>query len=261
MKDILIKKTIILLFCFLPLKPAQALMVKHFFDTFVGPFNIAKVNFEYRLEKNTYAITSYIETDGTVGVLYRFIGKYATNGEFLNKRLITHDYFYQSQTRFSKRNKKIIYNEKGEPLQAIYNKDGRKKIKQLSQEKAAFYDLQSVFAFMVRQFFYTHSCNFKTTLFDGRKFFDVEFGNEGEEIVEKNKYSPFSGKAKKCSMYISKKKEDGDDTLWQTMSSAPIHFWIMNNTENNLPFIAKILVENTPFGDINAYTTRVEVKK
>lgn len=261
MKVILIKKALVILFALLPLESAQAVMTKHSFNAFAGPFNIAKVDFEYELGKDDYAITSNVETNGTVDVLYHFIGNYATKGIFNGSKLVTKDYFYQSQTRFSKRNKKIVYNENGEPLKAIYNKNGKEKTKKLTQRKADFSDLQSVFAFMVRKFYLTGDCASKTTLFDGRSFFDVEFRNAGEEYVEKTKYSPFNGKAKKCTMYINKKKEEGDDTLWQTMSSVPIYFWILKDAATNLPFIAKILVENTPLGDINAYTTKIEVKK
>ncbi len=261
MKDILIKKIFLLLFCLLPLKSAHALAAKHFFDAFIGPFNIAKVDFEYKIEKNDYAVISHIATNGTADVLYHFIANYATEGLLQKNKLVTQNYLYQSQSRFSKKSKKIIYNDKGEPLQAVYNINGREKIKQLRYKEADFSDLQSVFAFAVKQFYYSGKCDWETTLFDGKRFFGVKFSDIGEEKIEENEYSPFNGVAKKCLMYINRAPQEGNDTLWQTMSSVPIYFWILYDKNDNFPFIAKIMVENTPLGDINAYTTKIEVRK
>ena len=62
-------------------------------------------------------------------------------------------------------------------------------------------------------------------------------------------------------MYIDKLKEDGDDMLWQLTSDSPIYFWIMKDKNTQAPFIAKINVEDTPLGEMNVYTTNIEVTK
>ena len=40
----------------------------------------------------------------------------------------------------------------------------------------------------------------------------------------------------------------------------PIYFWVLKDEKTKAWFIAKILIENTPFGKLQAVTTKIEVK-
>ena len=61
-------------------------------------------------------------------------------------------------------------------------------------------------------------------------------------------------------MYIDKLEETGDDLLWQLTSDKPVYFWILKDEKTNKPFIARILIEDTPLGQLNVYTTSINVK-
>ena len=98
-------------------------------------------------------------------------------------------------------------------------------------------------------------------VFDGKRRFDTIFKDEGTEEISANEYSPYAGTAHKCSMYIDKLLNDGDDLLWELTSEKPIVFWILEDKESKLPFIARIEVEDTPLGRLLAYTQTIQTEK
>ena len=59
-------------------------------------------------------------------------------------------------------------------------------------------------------------------------------------------------------MYIDKLASQGDDLLWELTSERPIYFWILE--QQNKPFIARINIKETPLGELNVYTTNVNIK-
>lgn len=244
-------------------RPAAAVSVKHYFSAFVGPFNASVADFEYQLDGGRYAVYSNIYTHGVFDTLYPFAAKYATTGLVKPQGMQTETYSYQSQSRFSKRTKEVIYSSKGVPLQTISSKNGREKIKKIKNPGNIddTTDLQTVVAKIARQYNQTRSCNAEMRVFDGKRRFNVIFKDMGREKIEAGKDSPYQGEAEKCSMYIDRLQEDGDDILWKLTSESPVYFWIMEDPDSGAPFIARVNVENTPLGEMNVYTTKIEVKE
>ena len=62
-------------------------------------------------------------------------------------------------------------------------------------------------------------------------------------------------------MYIDKLGAKGDDLLWELTSDRPIYFWIMTDTQSGRPFIARIIVEDTPLGRLEVYTRKTGIKE
>lgn len=264
MKDILTKKNLYaLMFWLLSAQPVAAVSVKHYFDVSVGIFDAGTADFEYQLDKSEYAVYSNIYTGGMFNTLYPFAAHYATSGKINGEEMLTQTYSYRSQSRFSKRTKEVIYSSKGIPLQIISSKNGREKVKKVknTDDINGTTDLQSVVAAIVRQYNTSKTCNAVLQVFDGKRRFNAIFKDLGKDEVPATEISPYHGQAIKCSMYIDKLKEEGDDLLWKMTSESPVYFWIMQNDDAKAPFIARIKVENTPLGEMNVYTTKLEVKE
>ena len=242
---------------------ANAYSVSHKFTAFVGPFNAAKADFSYRLSPKNYAVDAVIRTNGTFDVLYPFEAQYATDGEFNKGIMETKNYHYKSKSRFNKRSKKMIYDDNGQPIFSISSKNGKEKKKNIlvTADNKNTTNLQSVLAALAKHYNENRTCNFKVRVFDGKKRFDVIFKDEGKDNIEKNDYSDFEGQAFKCSMYIDKLGAKGDDLLWQMTSDKPVYFWLLDDAKTKIAFIARIKIDETPLGEMNVYTTDVEVKK
>mgnify|MGYP000763921705 FL=1 len=194
--------------------------------------------------------------------LYPFKANYATTGKIVNGNFETTGYHYDSQSRFNKRTKELVYDDNGMPLYRISSKNDKTKKVEIEQnaDNRDTTDLQTVFAELARQYNNVKFCDSRMQVFDGKRRFDVIFRDEGKERLVANEYSPYGGDAAKCSMYIDKLGAKGDDLLWELSSDRPIYFWLLEDSEKHKPFIARISIDDTPLGRLNVYTNKVTVK-
>lgn len=251
----------LLVFCFV--KNAEAFRVVHDFDVFIGSFNASRTDFSYTLSSDGYEVRSDVRTHGIFDTLYPFEAIYSTTGIIKKKgELQTKNYKYSSKSRFNKRTKELVYDDKGNPIYRLTSKNDKQKktvIDQAKNEKGTT-DLQTVIAELVLQYNKMKFCDSRMEVFDGKRRYDVIFKDEGEETLSKNKYSPFEGKASKCSMYVDTLGVEGDDLLWKLSSDKPVYFWIMEN-ENKRPFIARMEIKDTPYGALKIYTRNVKIEE
>lgn len=260
----MLKKTIFLLTLLLFCRPSFAAGIKHDLIVHIGPFDASRTSFEYNHSPKNYLAKSEVLTFGVFDFLYPFKAEYLTSGKVLNNRnLQTEIYKYKSKTRTTRRSKEMIYNEKGLPIYRISSKNDKNKKVDIQQDpkNEGTTDLQTVFAQMAMQYNQLRFCDSRQEVFDGKRRFDVIFKDEGNEIITANEFSPFSGQAHKCSMYIDKLGSDGDDMLWQITSDRPIYFWILEDEKSKLPFIAKVDIESTPLGRLQVFTHKITVKE
>ena len=241
---------------------AGAAGVKHEFFVTVGPFDASKTEFTYMLSPSAYQIKSQIATNGFFDTVYPFKAEYHTAGAINGDKMTTVDYSYTSQSRFNTRSKQVFYNAKGEPQYQISSKNGKKKRKDFepSPTPADTFDLQTVLAKLTRQYNLLGFCDAQMAVYDGKRRFDVVFKDEGTEWLEPTEHSFYSGKAAKCSMQINKLLSDDDDSLWEFSANKPVWFWIAKDTTSGYPFIARISIDNTPLGELTAYTTKITIK-
>ncbi len=257
------KFCLISLFLLLFPAQAQAAAVQHNFTIFLGPFNAGKTRFTYTLHPREYSVRSKVKTAGIFNTLYPFTAEYATTGKIKGKDLETSSYKYKSQSRFNTRRKELIYDQNGNPVYRISAKNDKVKKVEIepSPDNKDTTDLQTVIAELALQYNKNKNCNARMQIFDGKRRFDTIFKDEGKEEITANEYSSFGGTAHKCSMYIDKLLNDGDDLLWELTSEKPIYFWILEDKESRLPFIARIEIEDTPLGKLQVFTQTIQTEK
>lgn len=240
----------------------QAAVVEHDFTAILGVFNASDTKFTYELTPQNYAIRSEVKTAGVFDTLYPFKAIYSTTGNIKKKDFETTSYKYTSQSRFTKRTKELVYNDKGEPIYRLSSKNDKAKKVDITPDinNKDTTDLQTVFAKLAKQYNELKFCDSRMEVFDGKRRFDVIFKDEGQDTLQKNEYSAFEGPAAKCSMYIDKLNSKDDDLMWELTSKHPVYFWIMEDKESKMPFIAHVLVEDTPLGRLDVYTKNITIK-
>lgn len=258
MKKIILPALLSLFVC----HSARAFTVDHDFTVILGVFNASETNFSYSLSPENYAVNSTVKTAGLFDSLYPFEASYATTGKIKKNGLETASYKYQSKSRFSKRSKELVYDKNGNPLYRISSKnDKSKKVKiEENPNNADTTDLQTVLAKLAKQYNELRFCDSRMEVFDGKRRFDVIFKDEGIEELPVNDYSDIHGKAAKCSLYIDKLNSKEDDLLWELTSERPIYFWLMEDKDKKVPFIARISINETPLGRLDAYAKNITVK-
>ena len=256
------KGLLILLFTIFNTYSVQALSVNHNFAVRLGVFDASQTQFTYTLDNKKYSVSSTIHTNGFFDSLYPFQAEYASQGEITNQGLKTQSYSYKSKSRFNTRRKKLIYNDKGEAIYRISAKNDKEKKVEIKQKASnhGTTDLQTVIAKLAHQYNQLNFCAARMEVFDGKKRYDVIFKDEGEDNLLPHELSPYYGKAAKCSMYIDKLGAKGDDLLWELTQDRPIYFWIMKDKQTNAPFIARIIIQNTPLGKLEVYTSKINIK-
>lgn len=254
--------TIILMILFAT--KANAYTAIHEFDVFIGKFNASRTNFAYNVTKNGYAVNSNVKTYGVFDTLYPFQALYSTAGKLMkDDKVQTMSYKYESKSRFTNRSKELVYDDKGEPQYIVSTKNDKEKTSDINRQVdiKGTTDLQTVLAKLILQYNKLRFCDARMEVFDGKRRFDVIFKDEGQDIIRANKYSALEGEAYKCSMFIDRLSNDGDDLLWQLSSNEPVYFWIMEEKETNYPFIARAEIKKTPYGKLQVYTRKINFEE
>ena len=259
------KKTVIYALFFSCLSfSVKAYNVTHDFTVVLGPFSASNALFNYNITPQSYEVKSSIETDGIFGSLYPFTAEYLTTGKIKKHIFTTTSYKSNSKSRFNTRNKEMFYDKNGKPTYRISSKNSlsNKKVEILPPpDNVHTTDLQTVLADMIVQYTQLKFCNARKHVFDGKKRFDIVFNDEGTEELEANEYSNYSGKAIKCSIYADNLGQDYDDLIFSLTPENPIYFWILEDKETKLPFIAKIENKSTPLGKLKVYTQNIHIKE
>ena len=244
------------------IKSASAFTVEHNFAVILGVFNASDTRFSYSLSSDSYAVNSEVKTAGLFDSLYPFKALYSTTGKIKKDEFETTSYKYQSQSRFNKRSKELIYDNNGIPLYRISSKNDKSKKVDIENNinNNDTTDLQTVFAKLAKQYNEVKFCDSRMEVFDGKRRFSVIFKDEGIEEISASEHSNIHGKAAKCSMYIDKLNSKEDDLLWELTSERPVYFWIMETSNKKIPFIAKISINETPLGKLDVYTKNITIK-
>lgn len=237
---------------------AQALQVTHHLDTTIGIFNACAETFTYKFYNDRdYDIKTSVYTKGTFGALYPFKSQYHSIGTFSGSNFKPQSYYQEAKSRFNNRTKEIFYQD-GVPQYRISTKnDERVKYEcKLNNKYQSSNDLLTTFAKLTHQIMQTGKCNFDGYSYNGKRYSRSTVKTIG---TEKLKTPYFSGKAIKCSY----KMEILDDASAKFIldGKKPVYFWVMRDEQTDAPFIARILVESTPLGQLESLTTKIEVKK
>lgn len=235
----------------------QALEVKHYMQTTIGLFDACEETFSYAFyQDKDYDIKTSVSTSGTFGVLYPFTATYHSVGTYDKSGFKPQDYYYETQTRFTHRSKEIVY-KNGEPQYRISVKNKRKRTDEIKTNPEYSYsgDLLSVFGELAQKIIKKGNCDLEQYSFNGKKYAKSTVKTLKKEKI---KTDYFAGKALEC-QYKQEILED-TDAGFLINQDEPIYFWVLKDEKTKAWFVAKILIENTPFGKLQAVTTNIEVK-
>lgn len=238
--------------------PAEALRVTQKMQTEIGIFDACEQTISYGFYGDKdYDFKTSIRTTGTFGTLYPFRAEYHSVGTYNKGRFMPQNYFQEAFSRFRHRTKEIVY-EKGIPQRRISTKNDKKRIDKIitDAQYGDHIDLLSTFAMLAEQFIREDSCNFEHYSFNGKRYTVSKVKDLGKERI---KTPLFTGRARKCEYYIELTEDATASFLLD--ESAPIYFWVAKDPKTKAPFIARVKVDDTPFGELEAVTTELEVKK
>lgn len=240
------------------LKPAQALQIKHFMKTSIGPFDACEQTLIYGFFNNKdYDVKTTISTAGVFGTLYPFSGMYHAVGTYHKDTFKPQDYFTKTKSFTHKRTKELFY-ENGVPQYRVSTKNEktRRDAVILDEKYGQSADLLSVFGMLIEQINRTGNCDFERYSFNGKRYGLSKVKTLGKEKI---KTDFFAGKALKCQYYLE--NADGGDAGFMLSKDEPVYFWALKDSKTGAYFLAQVVVESTPFGKLESITTNIEVTK
>jgi hypothetical protein len=118
---------------------------------------------------------------------------------------------------------------------------------------------------MMTSFAYDKGCAQSLPIFDGHRRFDVTLKDAGEEMLEGESYSIFTGMAMKCHvdlhMRAGSRKDREGSRFWEDMKNKgtrpPIHIYLAKVKED-LPILPVRAETETFFGTVMVHLTAVE---
>lgn len=237
---------------------AEALELAQHLKTNIGVFDACELDLSYAFTDGTdYDIKTEVKTAGAFGALYPFKASYRAYGKYGKNGFKPQNYYYETQSRFNLRTKEITY-KNGVPQKRINFRGGKKTIRDIvtDPEYGSSADLLSVFAMLAEQIIRTGDCNFESYSFNGKKY---SLSKVKKISSEKIQTEFFKGNADKCS--YSLEIVDDPEAGFLINKDTPVYMWIMRDKLTNAPFIAKIEVPDTPFGEMRSVAVSVKVKK
>jgi hypothetical protein len=241
----------------LPL-PLHAAEVTHYIASSVAFLDAAEETFTYKFYNNRdYDVKTTVTTTNSFGALYPFKATYHAVGTYDKNGFKPQSYFQTAKSRFHNRSKEIVYAD-GVPQYRISIKDDYKRRDEttINSQYTSSNDLLTTFAALTEQVIRKDNCDFEQYSFNGKRYSRSKIKTIGKEKI-KTPY--FKGKALKCQ--YSLEVLDDAEAGFMLKKDEPIYLWILRDKQTDLPFIARILVESTPFGELEALTTKIEVKK
>ena len=242
---------------FIPL-PVNAAEVTHYISSSIAFLDAAEETFTYKFYNNRdYDVKTTVKTTNSFGALYPFKATYHAVGTYNKDVFKPQSYFQSAKSRFHSRSKEIVY-ANGVPQYRISIKDDNKRQDPtpIDSQYASSNDLLTTFATLTEQIMRKNNCDFEQYSFNGKRYSLSKIKTVGKEKI-KTPY--FKGKALKCQYYLE--ILDDAEAGFMLKKDEPVYIWILRDKQTDLPFIARILIESTPFGELEALTTKIEVKK
>lgn len=253
------RRVIAFLYVFFALtQPAYAVRVKQYMKTTIGVFDACEQTLTYSFFKNhDYDIKTTLTTTSTFGALYPFKGMYHAVGTYDKNVFVPQDYFQEAQSRFHHRTKELIY-ENGIPTYRVSTKDKKKRRDAvvLNEKYGRALDFLSTLGVILEQINRKGNCDFKGYSFGGKHYSLSTVKTVGKEKI---KTDYFEGKALKCKYNLE--NVDEEDAGFLLSSGEPVYIWLLRDKQTDAYYVTRILVESTPFGQLESLTTKIEVTK
>lgn len=240
------------------IQPAHAVRVKQYMKTTIGLFDACEQTLTYSFFKDhDYDVKTTLTTTGTFGALYPFNGLYHAVGTYDKNLFVPQDYFQEAKSRFHHRTKELIF-ENGVPKYRVSTKDEKKRRDEvvLNEEYGQSLDFLSTLGVILEQINRKGNCDFKGYSFSGKHYSLSNVKTAGKEKI---KTDYFEGKALKCKYNLE--NVDEDEAGFLLSNGEPVYIWLLKDKKSDAYYVARIVVESTPFGKLESLTTKIEVTK
>jgi len=174
------------------------------YDVYAGGFKALNASLEMDLTKKAYDIGLDAKTQGFIGSMFPWNASYSTSGHSEKGVLIPTVSTSRSAWKDSVKTTEMSYSPKGELLKTTTQAGDKTTVdrdinKNLSSDAV---DVLTGTLLIMQNAKNTQKCEGSFPVFDGKRRFNITLKDDGHEVLEKSKYSSFSGEALRCTLKV-----------------------------------------------------------
>jgi Protein of unknown function (DUF3108) len=239
-----------------PSVPGQSLHASY--ETYAAGLHVAEVDSGFSFGPWNYQMDLGYHTTGMVGLFFRGHQFDRVTGSWHDRRAAPSEFVGQGTWRGVDRLAVIEYRQ-GKPVISQLlppNADEREPVPDALQEHSI--DTLSALAELIHVVAETGRCETTVRTYDGRRAVEIVAHTAGEEMLEKNNRSSFSGKTLRCDFsgrMLAGFKFDDD----RARDSKPMHgsAWLAAVVAGEPPLPVRMAFETRWFGDAIMYLTKI----
>ncbi len=169
------------------------------YNVYAGGMRALQASLDLDMAQNDYRIGLDAKTQGLIGRLFPWEGRFTTRGSKNNMNMVPDEYYAVSVWKREERQTRMEF-ENG-MMTARHRIDNGQKVTDDDFEEGMAKDALDMLTATVKLLQESdgnENCAGSVPVFDGRRRFNLHFRDAGTGIIHKNRYSIFHGAAVKC---------------------------------------------------------------
>lgn len=242
-------------------EPAQHIETQY--TLYAGGINAVDAQIAIDLTDDVYHVSSLSKTRGMIGFFYPLNATYDSKGTRLSHtdspQLFPEHYISRKKVRSRKKEKEILYTDKGIATSKISRKNGKEVSRILPERELSDGALgyQEILLQMMLSLQKSGTCGEQLSLFDGKRRFEITVQDMGMDSLPKMEKSVFSGDAHLCRLSLAPESEKPKSNwFWHAPDKGeenPIFLWFDTLKEGYPPALVHGTVGSRTRGTLFIY--------
>jgi hypothetical protein len=231
---------------------------------YLGGLHVMDSSTEYTRSGPIYSIAMQAGTKGLAEVLIPWDADLNSTGRMKDENVLPQKSVIT--TRWKKKPESVEFSYvDGRDIKAVFTPDKKEMHEAVPEDmKKDSIDPLTGIVQLMANFAYGKGCAQTVPIYDGHRRFDVEMREKGQQNLNGEDYSIFSGTAEKCqidfAMKAGSRKDREGSKFWEGKdgNNRPPVYVYLANVRNDLPALPVRAETDTPFGAVMIHLTAVE---
>ena len=172
------------------------------YDVYAGGFHALDATLALDLDKKAYDVGVDAKTQGFIGKIFPWKASYSTSGRSVKGVLVPETSTARSAWRGKMSLTEMDYDPAGRLIKTTTQEGQKTKVNRDIDKNLASnaVDILTGTLLMMQNAKNTQKCEGTFPVFDGKRRFNITLHDDGMDMIQKSKYSRFSGEAMRCTL-------------------------------------------------------------
>lgn len=231
--------------------------VKLDYAVYIGGSETIRISFDTALRPTDYKMKMSLDGQGFLSWWFSWSMSAFSEGQMRDGVVMPVRAGADSAWNGKQRRTRLTYNGGGPPSAIIEpSADNEDRDVVPPALRAGSLDLAGAVLAMLSRLDRTKGCDLREAVFDGRRRYNLVLDQLGHDVIPRNDYSPFSGKALRCGVKVERiagYRRDFEPSRWRKSDGATL--WI-GRIFDNIPPVPVRMELDTMLGGLRAHLVR-----